>query len=155
MKKLKNWSKPLLEQIFLFLKSKKPLYTYKKVWLRPHFSIIKAFWLTNALKYVISRVLNQTTLDQLSFNYVTHGTSNFFKSSKIKRWYPIVYIFKKMILIEIWYKTHNQKLQTIVEAFKTQHHYLEGYKYKAFIFTNHNNLYWFINTKSLNFHQIC
>ncbi len=60
-----------------------------------------------------------------------------------------------MIPTETWYKTHNQKLLTIVEAFKTQCHYLESYKYMVLILTDHSNLYQFINIKSFSSCQIC
>ncbi len=60
-----------------------------------------------------------------------------------------------MILADIWYKTHNQKLLAIIEIlFKTWRYYLEGYKYKVFILTNHNNLCWFMDTKSLSSFQV-
>ncbi len=52
-------------------------------------------------------------------------------------------------------KTYNQELLAIIEVFKTWHHYLEGYKYKVFIFTDYNNLRQFIDTKSLSSRQVC
>ncbi len=62
--------------------------------------------------------------------------------------------FQKIISAKIYYKTHNQKLLTIVEAFKTWYHYLEDCKYEIFVFTNHNNLCQFMNTKKLGTHQV-
>ncbi len=59
-----------------------------------------------------------------------------------------------MILAETWYKTHNQELLAIVEAFKTWHHYLEDCKYEVFVFTDHNNLRQFMDTKSLSACQV-
>ena len=46
-----------------------------------------------------------------------------------------------MILAKIQYKTHNNELLAIIEAFKIWRHYLESYKYKVFVLTNHYNLY--------------
>ncbi len=60
-----------------------------------------------------------------------------------------------MILAETRYKTHNQELLAIVQAFKTWRHYLKGCKYEVLIFTDHNNLHQFIDTKSLSFRQVC
>ena len=45
-------------------------------------------------------------------------------------------------------------LLAIVKAFKTWRYYLEGRKHKVFVLTNHNNLRWFIDTKSLSSHQV-
>ncbi len=59
-----------------------------------------------------------------------------------------------MISTETRYKTHNQELLAIVEAFKTWCHYLEGYKFKVLVLTDHINLYWFIDTKSLSSRQV-
>ncbi len=60
-----------------------------------------------------------------------------------------------MIPAETRYKTHDQKLLAIVEAFKTWHHYLEGCKYEVLVLTDHNNLRWFMDTKSLSSYQVC
>ncbi len=59
-----------------------------------------------------------------------------------------------MILDETRYKTHDQELLDIVEAFKTWRHYLKGYKYEVLVLTNHNNLRQFMDTKSLSSRQI-
>ena len=59
-----------------------------------------------------------------------------------------------MILAEIKYKTHNDELLAIFGAFKTSHHYLEGCKHKVLVFTNNNNLRWFMDTKSLSSRQV-
>ena len=42
----------------------------------------------------------------------------------------------------------------IVEAFKTWHHYLKGCKLEVLMFTNHNNLGRFMDTKSLSSKQV-
>ena len=60
----------------------------------------------------------------------------------------------KLIPAETRYKTHDNKLLTIVEAFKTRKHYLKGSQHEVLILTNHNNLYWFIETKILSFRQV-
>ena len=59
-----------------------------------------------------------------------------------------------MIPPETRYETHDSKLLAIVETFKTWRHYLEGYKHKVLIFTNHNNLRQFMDTKSLSSCQV-
>lgn len=59
-----------------------------------------------------------------------------------------------MIPAETHYKTHNEELLAIVEAFKTWRHYFKGCKREFFVLTNHNNLYWFMDTKSLSSSQV-
>ena len=59
-----------------------------------------------------------------------------------------------MIPAETRYKIYNSKLLAIVEAFKTWRHYLEGYKHKALVLTNYNNLCRFMDTKNLSFRQV-
>ena len=59
-----------------------------------------------------------------------------------------------MIPAKTWYKIYNNELLTIVEAFKTWRHHLEGCKYKVLVFTNYNNLRRFIDTKSLSSKQV-
>ena len=70
------------------------------------------------------------------------------------QWHPVAFFSRKMILAETWYETHDQKLLAIVEAFKTWRDYLEGCKFEVFVFTDHNNLCGFINTKSLSSKQV-
>ena len=59
-----------------------------------------------------------------------------------------------MILAKTQYETHNGKLLAIVEAFKMWHYYFEGCKHEVFVLTNHNNLYHFMDTKSLSSRQV-
>lgn len=68
---------------------------------------------------------------------------------------PSSLFFKKMIPEKTWYKIYNQKVLAIIEIFKTWHHYLKRFKYKVFIFTNHNKFQQFIDTKRLRFCQVC
>ncbi len=93
--------------------------------------------------------------DQLSSNYVTHENLNPISSkSEIGQWYPVAFFPRKIIPAGTWYKTHDEELLTIVEAFKTWRHYLEGCKYKVLVFTDHNNLRRFMDTKSLSSRQV-
>ena len=91
---------------------------------------------TNASGYVIGAVLNELTNDS-------------------GRWHPVAYFLCKMIPAKTRYKTHNGELLAIVKAFKTWWHYLESCKHEVFVFTNHNNLQRFMDTKSLSFCQVC
>ncbi len=67
---------------------------------------------------------------------------------------PIAFFSQKMIPAETRYKTHDQELLAIVETFKTWRHYLEDYKYEVLVFTDHNNLCRFMNTKSQSSCQV-
>ena len=67
----------------------------------------------------------------------------------------MAYFLHKMISAEKQYNTHNGELLAIVGAFKTWRHYQEGSKYKVFILTDHNNLYRFMDTKSVTSCQVC
>ncbi len=55
-----------------------------------------------------------------------------------------------MIPIETRYKTHDQELLAIIEAFKTWYHHLKGCIYKVFVPIDINNLHWFMDTKNLS-----
>ena len=59
-----------------------------------------------------------------------------------------------MIPVETQYKTYNGKLLAIFEAFQTWCYYLKGCKHKGLVLTNHNNLCWFMDTKSFNSRQV-
>ena len=60
-----------------------------------------------------------------------------------------------MITAETRYETYDGKLLVIVKAFKTWGDYLEDSQHEVLKLTEHNNLRWFMNTKSLSSRQIC
>ena len=60
----------------------------------------------------------------------------------------------KIIPAKTRYKTHDAELLSIIKAFKTWHHYLEGCKHEVLVLTDHNNLRQFIVTKSLSSRQV-
>ena len=102
---------------------------------------------TDALGYAIGVVLSQLTSESSPNEVVTKADCG--------RWHPIVFFFRKMIPAETWYKTHDGELLAIVEAFQTWRHYLKSYKHDVLVFTDHNNLCRFMNTKSLSSQQVC
>ena len=72
---------------------------------------------TDASGYAIGGVLSKLTLDNLG------------------QWHLVVFYLQKMIPAKTRYKTYNNELLAIIEAFKTWRHYLKGCKYKIFILT--------------------
>ena len=115
-----------------------------------HFDSECHIWIeTDASCYAIGRVLSQLTSDHLTSDSDLISTK-----SDFGQWYPVVYFFRKIIPAEIWYKTHDGKLQAIVEAFKTWRHYLEGCKHEVFVLNDHNNLCRFMDIKSLSSKQV-
>ena len=66
------------------------------------------------------------------------------------QWHPIAFFLRKIIPAETWYEIHNGKLLAIIKIFKIWRHYLEGYKHKVFVITDHNNFCCFMDTKSLS-----
>ena len=101
---------------------------------------------TDALGYVISDVLSQLA-SGTSLDWVITKTN-------LGQWHSIVFFSRKMIPTKTWYETHNGELLAIVKAFKTWRHYLEGYKHKVLILTDHNNFCRFMDTKSLSSRQV-
>ena len=92
---------------------------------------------TNVSGYAIGGVLSQLTLDDLS------------------QWHLVAFFSCKMISAETRYKTHNGELLAIIEAFMTWKHYLEGSRHEVFVLTDHNNLWQFMDIKSLSSRQVC
>ena len=101
---------------------------------------------TDASGYAIGGVLSQLASGTSPNGVVT--------KTDLGQWHPVAFFSRKMIPAETQYKTHNGELLAIVKAFKTWRHYLEGCKHDVLVFTNHNNLRRFIDTKSLSFRQV-
>ena len=102
---------------------------------------------TNASDYAIGGMLSQLASGTRPDRVVT--------KTNLSQWHPVAFFFRKMIPAETWYETYDSKLLAIVEVFKMCHHYLKGCKHKILVLTDHNNLCYFIDTKSLSFRQVC
>ncbi len=106
---------------------------------------------TDVSGYVISEVLSQMILDQRFSDHITHENLNpIFSKCEMGQWHRVAFFSRKMIPVETCYKTHDKELLAIVIPFKIWRHYLEGCKYEVLVFTDHNNINWFINIKSLS-----
>ena len=104
---------------------------------------------TDIWGYTIDGLLSQLNLD----SSIPLNNSNLNKSD-FGWWHLVAYFFRKMMPAESRYKTHDAELLAIVEAFKTWRHYLKGCKYEVLVLTDHNNLCWFMDTKSLSSRQV-
>ena len=102
---------------------------------------------TDVSGYALGRVLSQ-------LNLKSDAPPSDLNKSGFGQWHPVAYFFRKMILTETRYKTHNAELLAIVEVFKTWRHYLEGCKHKVLVLTDHNNFRRFMDTKNLSSCQV-
>ena len=102
---------------------------------------------TDASGYAIGGVLSQLASGTSPDGVVT--------KADLGQWHPVAFFSRKMIPAETRYETHDGKLLAIVKVFKTWRHYLEGCKHEVLVFTDHNNLRRFMDTKSLSSRQVC
>jgi hypothetical protein len=68
------------------------------------------------------------------------------------QWRPVDFYSRKLIAAEYNYDTHDQELLAIVKSLEHWRHYLEGIHFE--ILTDHQNLKWFMETKTLNHRQV-
>ena len=94
----------------------------------------------DASKFVIATILFQLILMSDDFEQ--------------KKWYFVAFHSRKMILAKTRYKTHDQKLLTIIMTFKQWKHYLKSSRHFIIVLINHNNLHYFMITTSLNRRQV-
>ena len=121
---------------------------FTKALIFQHFDPECLIWIkTDVSGYVIDGVLSQLASETRSDKVVT--------KTDLGQWHSVAIFSKKMIPAEIQYKTHNSELLAIVKALKIWRHYLESCKHEVFILTDYNNLHCFMDTKSLNFQQVC
>lgn len=69
-----------------------------------------------------------------------------------QRWRPVDFYSRKLIDAEYNYDTHDQELLAIVKSIQHRRRYLEGIHFE--LFTDHQNLQWFMTTKTLNHRQV-
>ena len=63
--------------------------------------------------------------------------------------HPIVFHLRAFSVAEINYDVHSKELLAIVKAFKKWQHYLEGVAVLVEVYTDHKNLTYFLETKTL------
>ena len=68
---------------------------------------------------------------------------------KNTHFHSIAFHFKKLKQSERNYVIHDQKLLTIVNVFKVWKHYLKEFTHKIIVLCDHNNLKFFMSSKSL------
>ena len=68
-------------------------------------------------------------------------------------WHPCAYLSKGLNDIKQNYDIHDKELLGVMHALEAWYHYLEGCKHKFKIWTDHQNLQYFMESKKLNCHQ--
>ena len=102
----------------------------------------------NASGFSIGEVLSQLNLNSDALPNDSNLKSDF------SQWHPVTYFSRKMISTKTQYKTYDAELLAIIGAFKTWRHYLKGCKHKFLVLTDHNNLRWFMDIKSVSYYQV-
>jgi hypothetical protein len=137
---LKEMQAEIKKKCFLFIERAKQIFdllrdVFQYVFVLTHFDskfLIKLK--TNAFDYEIVDIISQLQFDE--------------------QWRFIAFFSRKMILAEMNYKMHNQKLLIIVECFKHWRHYLKKNCHIMKVFIDYKNLKDFMNVKTLNERQI-
>ena len=70
-----------------------------------------------------------------------------------KKLRPIAFFSRKLLPAEVNYDVHDKELLSIVECFKLWRHYLEDACHQTIVYTDHNNLQYFMGNKPLNRRQ--
>lgn len=70
--------------------------------------------------------------------------------NNLGKWHLVVFLSRKIILVETRYKIYDCKLYNKVKVLKTYVHYLRDYKYKVIFVSNNNFFSQFKDIKSLN-----
>ena len=70
-----------------------------------------------------------------------------------KRLHPVAFMSRKMDKAELNYEIYDKEMLAVVVAFKEWRRYLEGAMHKIQVYTDHKNLEYFANAKTLNRRQ--
>jgi hypothetical protein len=72
----------------------------------------------------------------------------------VEKLYPIAYHLRKMEPVEKNYTFYDEKLLTVVKAFKHWRLYYHGIRFAILVFTDYQNLWYFTTSKVLNQRQV-
>jgi hypothetical protein len=70
-----------------------------------------------------------------------------------EKWHPCAYLSKGLNDVERNYDVHDKEMLGIIRALEAWRHYLEGAKHEVEIWTDHQNLRYFMSAKKLNRRQ--
>jgi hypothetical protein len=70
-----------------------------------------------------------------------------------EKWHPCAYLSKGLNDVERNYDVHYKEMLGIIRVLEAWRHYLEGAKHEVEIWTDHQNLWYFMSAKKLNHHQ--
>lgn len=65
-------------------------------------------------------------------------------------WHPVAYYSRKLQGAELNWPTHDQELLAVLEASRHWRQYLFSVKTTTTVYTDHNNLKYFLTTKKLS-----
>jgi len=69
------------------------------------------------------------------------------------RWRPVAFLSKYLNETERNYKIHNKKMLAVIRGLENWRHLLEGTRFKFEVWTDHNNLEYFMKAQKLNQRQ--
>lgn len=69
------------------------------------------------------------------------------------KWHLVVFFSKFLSLVEWNYEIHNKEMLAIIQVLKEWQHFLKGVPNSVEIYTDHQNLEYFMTTKKLNCRQ--
>jgi len=72
-----------------------------------------------------------------------------------EKWHPCAFISKGLNNVERNYDVHDKEMLGIIRALEAWRHYLEGAKHEIDVWTDHQNLKYFMTAKKLNCQQVC
>jgi len=70
------------------------------------------------------------------------------------RLHPVAFLSRQLHGPELRYPTYDKELMAIVEACRQWRHHLEGSKFQVKVYSDHKNLTYFIESKTLSNRQI-
>jgi len=77
------------------------------------------------------------------------------QSTADRKWYPVAFYSKSLSSVERNYQIHDKEMLVIICALEEWRHFLEGATHSVEIWTDHNNLEYFMTAKKLNRRQAC
>jgi hypothetical protein len=69
------------------------------------------------------------------------------------KWHPVAFLSKSLNAVKRNYEIHDKEMLAIIQSLGEWRHFLEGAKYPVEVWTDHQNLEYFMTAKKLNRRQ--
>jgi hypothetical protein len=109
-------------------------------------------WVTSALDLILLTDSDLFRIEADSSDFTTGAVLSQY-SMKDEKWHLVTFLSKSLNIVDHNYEIHDKGMLAIVQALEEWRHFAKGTQHKVKIWTDHQNLEYFMTVQKLNWQQ--